>query len=133
MLEVIMKRFEAPDETRVFDKGKFEIVKIGGMTIGRASYEPGWKWSEDVGPLAGTPLCEVEHVGMVIAGRAMAATYATIVWLALRPLPRHTRSIKPAPVRVRLDARRGLQQPKRSARRTPTLSIATRQLAPHIS
>jgi hypothetical protein len=73
MLEVILKRFEAPDETRVFEKGKFEIVKIGGMTIGRASYEPGWKWSEDVSPLAGTPLCEVEHVGMVIAGRAMAA------------------------------------------------------------
>jgi hypothetical protein len=73
MLEVILKRFEAPDETRVFEKGKFEIVKIGGMTIGRASYQPGWKWSEDVSPLAGTPLCEVEHVGMVIAGRAMAA------------------------------------------------------------
>jgi len=73
MLEVILKRFEAPDETRVFDKGKFEIVRIGGMTIGRASYEPGWKWSEDVSPQAGTALCEVEHVGMVIAGRAMAA------------------------------------------------------------
>jgi hypothetical protein len=73
MLEVVLKRFEIPDETRVFEKGKFEIVKIGGMTIGRASYEPGWKWSEDVSPLAGTQLCEVEHVGMVIAGRAMAA------------------------------------------------------------
>ena len=73
MLEVILKSFEAPDETRIFTKGKFEIVTIGGMTIGRASYEPGWKWSEDVSPLAGTPLCEVEHVGMVIAGRAMAA------------------------------------------------------------
>ena len=73
MLDVILKRFEAADETRVFEKGKFEIVKIGGMTIGRASYEPGWKWSEDVSPLVGTPLCEVEHVGMVIAGRAMAA------------------------------------------------------------
>ena len=73
MLEVILKRFEAPDESRVFGKGKFEIVKIGGMTIGRASYEPGWRWSEDVSPLAGTALCEVEHVGMVIAGRAMAA------------------------------------------------------------
>jgi hypothetical protein len=43
------------------------------MTIGRASYEPGWKWSEHVSPLAGTALCEVEHVGMVLAGRAMAA------------------------------------------------------------
>ncbi len=73
MLEVILKRFEAPDETRVFEKGKFEIVKIGGMTIGRASYEPGWKWSEHVSPIAGTPLCGVEHIGMVISGRAMAA------------------------------------------------------------
>ena len=73
MLEVILKRFEDADETRVFEKGKFEIVKIGGMTIGRASYEPGWKWSEDVSPLAGAPLCEVEHVGLVIAGRAMAS------------------------------------------------------------
>jgi hypothetical protein len=73
MLEVVLKRFETPDETRIFDKGKFEIVNIGGMTIGRASYEPGWKWSEDVSPLAGTPLCEVEHVGMVVSGRAMAA------------------------------------------------------------
>ena len=43
MLGVILKRFEAPDEIRIFEKGKFEIVKIGGMTIGRASYEPGWK------------------------------------------------------------------------------------------
>jgi hypothetical protein len=73
MLEVILRKFEAPDETRIFEKGKFEIVKIGGMTIGKASYEPGWKWSKDVSPLAGTPLCEVEHVGMVLAGRAMAA------------------------------------------------------------
>ena len=73
MLGVLLKRFEKPDEVRVFAKGKFEIVKLGGMTIGRASYEPGWKWSKDVAPIAGTALCEVEHVGMVISGRAMAA------------------------------------------------------------
>ena len=73
MLEVILKSFESPDETRVFEKGKFEVVKIGGLTIGRATYQPGWKWSEDVSRLAGTPLCEVEHVGLVLAGRAMAA------------------------------------------------------------
>ena len=73
MLDVVLKRFEAPDEVRHFEKGKFETVKIGGMTIGRASYEPGWKWSVDVSPLAGTPLCEVEHVGMVLSGSAMAA------------------------------------------------------------
>jgi hypothetical protein len=73
MLEVILKSFDAPDETRVFEKGRLEIVRIGGMVIGRASYEPGWRWSEHVSPIAGTPLCEVEHVGMVLAGRAMAA------------------------------------------------------------
>lgn len=73
MLEVILKRFEAPDETRIFEKGRFEIVNIGGMTIGRATYEPGWKWSEHVAPTAGAPLCDVEHVGLVLSGRAMAA------------------------------------------------------------
>lgn len=73
MLEVMLKRFDVPDETRVFEKGKLEIVRIGGMTIGRASYEPGWKWSEHVSPIAGTAFCEVEHVGMVLSGRAMAA------------------------------------------------------------
>lgn len=73
MIEVILKQFEAPDETRIFEKGRFEIVRIAGMTIGRATYEPGWKWSEHVRPLAGTELCEVEHLGMVLAGRAMAA------------------------------------------------------------
>ena len=73
MLEVILKRFENPDEVRLFERGKFEIVSIGGMTIGRATYEPGWKWSEHVGPQAGTALCEVEHLGMVISGTATAA------------------------------------------------------------
>jgi len=72
-MDVDLKSFEKPDETRVFDKGKFEIVQIGGMAIGRATYEPGWKWSEHVAPTAGTPLCSVEHVGLVISGRAVAA------------------------------------------------------------
>jgi quercetin dioxygenase-like cupin family protein len=73
MIEVVLKRFDNPDEVRLFDKGKFEIVKVGGMTIGRATYEPGWKWSEHVAPLAGTVFCEVEHVGMVISGTATVA------------------------------------------------------------
>ena len=71
--EVILKRFEQPDERRTFPKGKFEIVRIGGMTIGRATYEPGWKWSEDVGAALGEPFCTVEHVGMVVSGCATAA------------------------------------------------------------
>jgi quercetin dioxygenase-like cupin family protein len=71
MSHAVIKRFDAPDETREFEKGRFELVKIGEMMIGRASYEPGWKWSEHVKPLAGTDVCEVEHVGMVVSGRAM--------------------------------------------------------------
>ena len=73
MYEVILKRLENPDEIRKFEKGKFETVNIGGMTIGRATYEPGWKWSEHVGKAAGAKSCQVEHVGMVVSGRATAA------------------------------------------------------------
>ena len=73
MLDIVLRRFESPDEIRTFDKGKFEIISIGGMTIGRATYQPGWKWSEDVAPLAGTEFCETEHIGMVISGTATVA------------------------------------------------------------
>jgi hypothetical protein len=73
MMEVILKRFEAPDEVRRMPKGIFEIVRLGGMTIGRATYEPGWRWSEHVGPGVGAARCAVEHVGMVIAGAATVA------------------------------------------------------------
>ena len=61
MHETVLKRFEDPDEIRVFEKGKFELVRIGGMTIGRATYEPGWKWSVHVGPSMGASRCNVEH------------------------------------------------------------------------
>jgi hypothetical protein len=70
--EVILKRFEQPDEIRTFEKGKFEVVRIGGMTIGRATYEPGWKWSVHVGRSVGAKSCSVEHVGLVVSGRATA-------------------------------------------------------------
>jgi len=73
LLDVVLKRFEEPDEVRTFDKGKFELVHIAGMTLGRATYEPGWKWSEHIGKALGKKSCEVEHVGIVISGRATAA------------------------------------------------------------
>jgi len=66
----VIRRFDKPDATREFEKGVFELVQLGGMTIGRARYEPGWRWSTHVGPIVGTPLCQVEHVGMVVSGRA---------------------------------------------------------------
>lgn len=73
MRDVTLKRFDSPDEARTFPKGRFELIKIGNMTIGRATYEPGWKWSEHVGKAMGQSWCEVEHVGLVISGRATAA------------------------------------------------------------
>ncbi len=72
-IAVILKRFESPDEVRVLRKGRFELVHIGGTTIGRAVYEPGWKWSEHVGPGVGATRCHVEHVGLVLSGTATAA------------------------------------------------------------
>ena len=72
-LDVMLKRFDQPDEVRTFENGKFEIVRIGGMTIGRATYEPGWRWSVHVGPGIGASSCSVEHVGIVVSGRATAA------------------------------------------------------------
>jgi hypothetical protein len=71
--DVILKRFEHPDEVRNFEKGKFELVHVGGMTIGKASYEPGWKWSLHVDAVQGLKSCSVEHVGLVVSGRATAA------------------------------------------------------------
>ena len=73
MIDIILKNFKNPDEIRNFDKGKFELVQIANMTIGKASYEPGWKWSIDVSPLSGTEFCEVEHLGMVVSGCATVA------------------------------------------------------------
>ena len=65
--------FDEPDEVRVFPRGKFELVHIAGTTLGRATYQPGWKWSRDVGPSVGAASCGVEHLGFVFRGCAVAA------------------------------------------------------------
>lgn len=70
---VDLKRFEQPDEVRVFEKGRLAVIRIGGMVLGRAEYEPGWKWSVHLGPTVGASLCSVEHVGIVLAGTATVA------------------------------------------------------------
>jgi len=72
-LELVLRRFEQPDEVRNMVKGRFEIVHLGGLTIGRATYQPGWRWSEHVGPSTGASRCDVEHVGLVLAGVAAVA------------------------------------------------------------
>jgi hypothetical protein len=73
MTDVILKRLEQPDETRTFELGRFELVTLDGMTIGRATYLPGWRWSRHVGASVGATHCTVEHIGLVLSGHATAA------------------------------------------------------------
>ena len=63
-----VKSFNKPEETRNFPKGKVELVKIGGAMIGRAVFEPGWKWSTSVKPLANTKSCEAPLYQYHISG-----------------------------------------------------------------
>lgn len=68
MNSVLIKKLASPDQVRTFEKGRFELVEIGGLSLGRATYEPGWRWSVHVGPIAGTASCQVSHVGLVLQG-----------------------------------------------------------------
>jgi quercetin dioxygenase-like cupin family protein len=69
-MDLTLVNLHSPTETRTFEYGRFELYAVGPMTIGRATYEPGWKWSEHVGAPAGAESCMVEHVGLVVSGRA---------------------------------------------------------------
>ena len=62
------KRFDKPDEVRTFEKGKVELIKVGGVAVGRATFEPGWKWSTCVKPIAKTKSCEAAHLGYLLSG-----------------------------------------------------------------
>jgi len=72
-LATILRRFESPDEARQFPNGRLELLRIGGQTLGRATYQPGWKWSLHVGPDVNAQRCTVEHLGIVLSGHATAA------------------------------------------------------------
>jgi Cupin domain len=64
------KRFESPDEVREFKaNGRVELVNLDSGPVGRGTFEPGWRWSNDVKPMAGTDSCQVSHIGYVVAGR----------------------------------------------------------------
>src|SRR6266496_5091093 len=63
------KTLNAPDEIRTFDKGKVELATVGTVTFGRASLEPGWRWSESVKPIVKTEHCEAPHVSYHVSGR----------------------------------------------------------------
>lgn len=62
------KTFGLPDETRTFENGKVDLVKIGGSEIGRLTLQPGWRWSEHVKPIAGTDLCQAPHFQFHVQG-----------------------------------------------------------------
>ena len=71
MAGLIRKSFDTPDETRPFEagKGQVELVNTESGIVGRATFQPGWKWSEHVKPIAQTDSCQAAHTGYIVAGR----------------------------------------------------------------
>jgi hypothetical protein len=63
-----VKGFGKPEETRKFENGKLDLVKIGGTTIGRVEFQPGWKWSKSIKPLVKTDSCEAQHFMYHLSG-----------------------------------------------------------------
>lgn len=63
------KSFEQPDESRPFANGHSDVLSLGGMTIARLTFDPGWRWSEHVKPVAGTESCQVPHTICIVSGR----------------------------------------------------------------
>jgi quercetin dioxygenase-like cupin family protein len=66
------KSMKSPDETRTFDKGKVEVTKVGGTSIGRVYLEPGWSWEKCVKPIVKTESCQASHTQYIISGRVRA-------------------------------------------------------------
>ena len=62
------RSFSAPDEVRTFEKGRAEIMNIGSGEVGRLTFQPGWRWSDHVKPIAGTDLCEAPHFQYHVSG-----------------------------------------------------------------
>ena len=67
-MQLRRKRFDHPDEVRTVEKARIEIVELGELAVGRAIFEPGWRWSEHVKPIVGTESCQVHHLGYVVSG-----------------------------------------------------------------
>jgi uncharacterized cupin superfamily protein len=69
MAGAVNKSFDTPEETRNVDKGKVEVLNLGGVQVMRATFQPGWKWSECVKPVAGTDSCQVSHLVYTVSGQ----------------------------------------------------------------
>lgn len=62
------REISSATDVRSFPKGRMDVVRVGGMAIGRGTFEPGWRWSESLAPIVGTDLCPLTHVGLMLAG-----------------------------------------------------------------
>jgi hypothetical protein len=69
MAKAELKDFTSPDETRTFEKGKLELLHMGGGVVGKLTLQPGWRWSLHVKPIAGTQWCEAPHFQYQLSGR----------------------------------------------------------------
>ena len=69
MARLQRRNLRQPDELRPLGRGRLELVELGDVAIGRVTYQPGWRWSVDLGPIVGTVSCEIHHVGFVVSGR----------------------------------------------------------------
>lgn len=70
MTSIEVKSFDSPDEQRKFEgKGLADMVSVAGRPVGRGTFEPGWRWSVNLKPIAGTDSCEVSHLGYILQGR----------------------------------------------------------------
>ncbi|MDQ3992860.1 MAG: cupin domain-containing protein [Actinomycetota bacterium] len=69
MAGIEARGFDSPDETRTPDKTRVDVVRMGATTAARYTFQPGWRWSESVKPVAGTDSCQVRHVGVAQSGR----------------------------------------------------------------
>ncbi len=69
LTQLIKKNLKAPDEVRSLSKTKIEVFRLGDYTAMRITFQPGWKWSKDIGPTVGTERCEARHIGYVLSGR----------------------------------------------------------------
>jgi hypothetical protein len=68
------KSFDAPDEARTPDKTKVDVVRLSGATVARLTFQPGWRWSECVKPVAGTESCQARHIGAIVSGQTWSVT-----------------------------------------------------------
>jgi hypothetical protein len=73
MAGITSRSFDSPDESRTPDKTQVDLVRMGTTSAGRFAFEPGWRWSDCVKPVAGTDSCQMRHVGVVVSGRLMVS------------------------------------------------------------